>query len=73
MEPKSRKSSRLSDNSPRKLDFKLVSEFYLIQKLLMIFYKKKEQIYATSLKNMEENCIVLKKLGQEKNRKKLSI
>lgn len=70
LESKSRKSSRSSNTSPRKLDFKLVSEFYLVQKLLMIFYKKNEQFYSTSLKNMEENCNAFKKLGQEKNRKK---
>lgn len=48
------------------LDFKNISEFYLVQKLLMIFFQKNEKIYDNSLKNMEENGIQIKKLGKER-------
>ena len=53
------------------LDFKGVSEFYLVQKLLMIFFQKNDKMYENALKSMEENGIQIKKLGKERitNRK----
>ena len=57
-----------TNNSIKKkyLDFKSVSEFYLVQKLLMIFFQKNDKMYETALKNLEENGIQIKKTGKER-------
>jgi hypothetical protein len=73
MQPKINDKSNIiiNNNLPqKKLDFKLVSEFYLVQKLLMIYFKKNEEIYHSSIKNMEETCTAFKKFGEGKNSKK---
>ena len=69
-----RKLSKTNTNSLIKkkyLDFKSVSEFYLVQKLLMIFFQKNDKMYDNALKNMDENGIQIKKIGKERttNRK----
>ena len=61
-------SKAKSNNSIKKkyLDFRSVSEFYLVQKLLMIFFQKNYEMYDNAVKNMDENGIQIKKLGKEK-------
>jgi len=61
-------SKAKSNNSIKKkyLDFRSVSEFYLVQKLLMIFFQKNYEMYDNALKNMDENGIQIKKLGKER-------
>ena len=48
------------------MDFRSVSEFYLVQKLLMIFFQKNYEMYDNAVKNMDENGIQIKKLGKER-------
>lgn len=61
-------SKAKSNNSIKKkyLDFRSVSEFYLVQKLLMIFFQKNYEMYDNAVKNMDENGIQIKKLGKER-------
>ena len=61
-------SKAKSNNSIKKkyLDFRSVSEFYLVQKLLMIFFQKNYEMYDNAVKNMDENGIQIKKVGKER-------
>ena len=69
----------------KKIEFKTVTEFYLIQKLMMLYYEKNKKVYELNIDNNEFNNLSLsysyknkKKINkiineQDKNNYKLSI
>ena len=69
------KISNNLDNKPKfVLDFKSVPEFYLIQKLIMVYFKKNAEVYESAFDSIEENGFDFKKLGQsKKNRRNQSL
>ena len=59
------------DKNPKiVLDFKSVPEFYLILKLLMVYFKTNGEIYESAFSSIEENGLDFKKLGQSKKNKR---
>ena len=54
------------------LDFKCISEFYLVQKMLMIYFQKNDKMYDNAVKNFDENGIQIKKLGKERTTQRKS-
>ena len=57
-------------NEKKKLiDFNLVSEFYLVQKMLMLYFQKNLSKYENALKNMEENGLTFKNMGKDQDQK----
>ena len=57
-------------NEKKKLiDFNLVSEFYLVQKMLMLYFQKNLSKYENALKNMEENGLTFKNMGKAQDQK----
>ena len=62
------------DNKPKiVLDFKSVPEFYLIQKLIMAYFKKNREIYESAFDSIEENGLDFKKLGQSRKNRRSQI
>ena len=55
------------------LDFKSVPEFYLIQKLIMVYFKKNGEMYESAFDSIEENGLDFKKLGQSKKNRRNQI
>ena len=51
------------------LDFKTLSEFYLIQKLIVLFFKTNKVVYESAMDTMNENCLAIKKLDQGRKSK----
>ena len=48
-------SENIFIEKPKKLEFKTVSEFYLIQKLMMLYFKENKKIYESNTDNNKEN------------------
>ena len=59
---------------PKKfIEFKLISEFYLIHKLMMIFFQKNSLKYETAMRAMEESGSAFKNIDKEKKNTLTSI
>lgn len=58
----------VSNKNPKYLDFKTVSEFYLIQKLIMLYFKSNKKVYESAMDNMDESCFAFKKLDRKKTK-----
>jgi hypothetical protein len=53
------------------IDFKSISEFYLVQKLIMLYFKNNSETYESALDNIDENFFMsIKKLGKNRKNKK---
>ena len=46
------------------IEFNLVSEFYLVHKILMLYFEKNLSMYENALKAMEENGLTFKNMGK---------
>ena len=55
------------------IDFKTISEFYLVQKLMMIYFDVNKKIYEAAIDNLEENFTEFKKYGNERKSKRKTI
>ena len=53
------------------IDFKIVSEFYIIQKLMMLYFKLNQKVYESTVENNNQNLFAFKKLGQDRKNKKI--
>ena len=59
---------------PKKfIEFKLISEFYLIHKLMMIYFQKNSLKYETAMRAMEESGSAFKNIDKEKKNTLTSI
>ena len=68
------KTNDILDYKPKiLLDFKSVPEFYLIQKLLMVYFKNNKEIYESAFDSIEEYGFDFKKLGQSKKNRKSNL
>jgi len=68
------KTNDILDNKTKiLLDFKSVPEFYLIQKLLMVYFKNNKEIYESAFDSIEEYGFDFKKLGQSKKNRKSNL
>ena len=50
------------------IDFKTISEFYLVQKLMMLYFKTNEKIYESAMDNMDESFLSFKKIDRKSKR-----
>ena len=55
------------------IEFKTIAEFYLIQKLMILFFKMNQKIYESAIDNNDENFLSFKKLGNERKSKKIKL
>ena len=60
------KNKNLIKEEKKFIDFKLTAEFYLVQKLLMIYFEKNSSMYEKALKAMEENGSAFKNIEKDK-------
>ena len=63
--------NRTLSTNKKKIELKTVSEFYLIQKLIMLFFKTNKKVYESAMENIEENIFEIKKYGQDKKNKNI--
>jgi len=56
----------------KKIEFKTVTEFYLIQKLMMLYYEKNKKVYEINIDNNEFNNLSLSLSYSYKNKKKIN-
>ena len=57
----------------RYLEFTTIPEFYVLLKLILFFFRKNKNLYDMALKNMDENCLQMKKLFEERKTKRVSL
>ena len=62
-----------SEIKNKKLDFKNISDFYLIQKLMMLYYIRNKGIYESANDKMDENFLEIKKINLERKSKRKSL
>ena len=55
------------------IDFKTVQEFYLIQKIIMLFFTTNKDVYESAMEAMNESCSPIKKLNQGRKIKAMNI
>ena len=58
-------NSNINNNS---IDFKTISEFYLIQKLMMLYFKLNQKIYESAMDNIDEGFFSFKKFDRKSKR-----
>ena len=62
------------ESNKKKIDFKTVSEFYLLQKLIMLFFNNNLDVYESAMDNIDENFFLsIKKLGKNRKNKKQNL
>ena len=59
-----------SKNNPKTLEFKTVPEFYLVQKLMMEFFKTNSKLYESSMNSLDEIGFDFKKLENGRKKRK---
>ena len=60
--------SKFINTEKKIIDFKTVSEFYLIQKLIMLFFKTNKKVYESALDNMDDNLSAFRKMDKKNKR-----
>ena len=65
--------SRTSSKGQKFIDFEIVPDFYLIQKLMMIFFMTNRKVYESASDNIDDNFFEIKKFGNERKSKRKSI
>ena len=68
-----RNLSKTSIKSQKFIDFQIVPEFYLIQKLMMIFFITNKKVYESANDNIDDNFFEIKKFGNERKSKRKTI
>ena len=73
---KSLNSIRTNSNSleitPKYIDFQTIPEFYLIQKLIMLYFITNKNVYESAMDTIEDNFLEIKKFGNERKSKRIS-
>ena len=64
---------RIPQQEKKILDFKRISEFYLVQKLIMIYFITNKKIYESANNSNDEIYLQFKKVGQERKNKRISL
>ena len=65
--------SNINKKDLKILEFKTIAEFYLVQKLLILFFKMNQKIYEPAVDGNTDNFLTFKKLDFERKSKKLNI
>ena len=63
----------INEQEKKIIDFKTISEFYLVQKLMMIYFETNKKIYESTTDNLDENFTEFKKYGNERKSKRKTL
>ena len=65
--------STFHEPEKRIIDFKTISEFYLVQKLMMIYFDTNKKVYESAIDSLDENFTEFKKYGNERKSKRKTL